>query len=94
MVGENVFFRFDSLVYEQIVCKLWLWMNEKGDCYEEYELMVVFIFLRMCESLFYSENWRLFVLFVCYMEEGWIFQFWEEEVYRVEIYVDVIWFLV
>lgn len=88
MAGENALPRFDSSAHEQIVRKSRLRMNEKGDCNEEYEPMAAFTFLRMCESLFHTENWRLFVPFVRQMEEGRTFQPWEEEAHRAETHVD------
>ncbi|XP_024378944.1 beta-amylase 3, chloroplastic [Physcomitrium patens] len=84
MAGENALPRFDSSAHEQIVRKSRLQMNEKGDCQEHYEPMSAFTFLRMCESLFHSENWRLFVPFVRHMEEGRTFQPWEEESHRTQ----------
>lgn len=87
MAGENALPRFDSSAHEQIVRKSRLRMNEKGDCHEEYEPMAAFTFLRMCESLFHSENWRLFVPFVRHMEEGRTFQPWEEEAHRSETHI-------
>jgi beta-amylase len=88
MAGENALPRFDSSAHEQIVRKSRLRINDKGDCNEEYEPMAAFTFLRMCESLFHSENWRLFVPFVRHMEEGRTFQPWEEEAHRAETHVD------
>ena len=87
MAGENALPRFDSSAHEQIIRKSRLRMNERGDSHEEYEPMAAFTFLRMCESLFHSENWRLFVPFVRQMEEGRTFQPWEEEAHRSETHV-------
>lgn len=89
MAGENALPRFDNSAHEQIVRKSRLLMNEKGDCQEEYEPMSAFTFLRMCESLFHSENWRLFVPFVRHMEEGRTFQPWEEESHRTQNHMHV-----
>jgi beta-amylase len=87
MAGENALPRFDESAHEQIVRKSRLRMNEKGDSHDEYEPMCAFTFLRMCESLFHSENWRLFVPFVRHMEEGRTFQPWEEQARSTETHV-------
>lgn len=53
MAGENALSRFDNWIHEQILKNLRLRINEESEyCHEEYEPMVAFMYLRMCESLF------------------------------------------
>lgn len=87
MAGENALPRFDSSAHEQIITSSRLRMPVEGDCHQDYEPMAAFTFLRMSESMFHSENWRLFVPFVRHMEEGRTFQPWEEEHQRTETHV-------
>jgi beta-amylase len=90
MAGENALPRFDAGAHHQIVKKSRLQMSEKGDHMtnlEEFEPLSAFTFLRMCESLFRSENWSLFVPFVRHMEEGRTFHPWEEDAHTAEIHV-------
>ncbi len=90
MAGENALPRFDAGAHHQIVKKSRLQMSEKGDHMtnlKEFEPLSAFTFLRMCETLFRSENWSLFVSFVRHMEEGRTFHPWEEDARTAEIHV-------
>ncbi|CAM6086813.1 unnamed protein product [Calypogeia fissa] len=79
LAGENALPRFDQTAHDQVVRKSRLQFDQRGDIAEEQEPMCAFTFLRMSESLFYSDNWRLFVPFVRHMQEGRTFQPWEQE---------------
>lgn len=78
--GENALPRFDQDAHDQVVHNSRL-LNVDGSWEEQLgcEPLSSFTFLRMCESLFVSENWCQFVLFVRHMEEGRTFLPWEEE---------------
>ncbi|KAL2653369.1 hypothetical protein R1flu_021497 [Riccia fluitans] len=78
LAGENALPRFDQSAYNQVVKKSRLRFNLNGDSNEEQEPMCAFTYLRMSESLFQAENWRLFVSFVRHMQEGRTFQPWEQ----------------
>ncbi|BBM97603.1 beta-amylase [Marchantia polymorpha subsp. ruderalis] len=78
LAGENALPRFDQTAYNQVVKKSRLQFNLHGDSQEEQEPMCAFTYLRMSESLFQADNWRLFVPFVRHMQEGRTFQPWEQ----------------
>eukprot|EP01018_Ginkgo_biloba_P019874 Gb_08413 [translate_table: standard] len=67
--GENALPRFDEAAHRQIINNSSLRLEEDvGD--DKGEAMWAFTYLRMCEHLFQSENWRLFVSFVRKMSQG------------------------
>lgn len=87
LAGENALPRFDQAAHDQVVRKSRLQFDERGYVAEEQEPMCAFTFLRMSESLFYSDNWCQFVPFVRHMQEGRTFQPWEQEHRETESHV-------
>ncbi|MCO5598926.1 hypothetical protein L7F22_053025 [Adiantum nelumboides] len=69
VAGENALPRFDEGAHSQVVKNSRLTFSD--DAHEAvYEPMCAFTFLRMSQSLFQGDNWRLFVQFVRQMAEG------------------------
>ncbi|KAI5066563.1 hypothetical protein GOP47_0019187 [Adiantum capillus-veneris] len=78
VAGENALPRYDEGAHKQVVrnSRLTFQDDPHGVVYEP---MCAFTFLRMNQTLFQGDNWRLFVSFVRQMAAGKTHNEWEEE---------------
>ncbi|KAI5078612.1 hypothetical protein GOP47_0006283 [Adiantum capillus-veneris] len=70
VAGENALPRFDEGAHNQVVKNSRLTFSDDDTHGAVYDPMCAFTFLRMSQSLFQGDNWRLFVQFVRQMAEG------------------------